>query len=240
MPNGDSLLGHWSSTQSSIIVPKPGSNRFFYLFTVDDYNYDHYKYGFRFSLIDNCLDNGLGDVIPNQKNILLLDTVEEKVAAVRHANGLDYWIITHKLFSDAFYSFLLTSNGITDTVITHIGSIDSCGQGQLKISPNGDRIAMASDQAYIQFSNYFELYDFDKSSGIISNLISLTFPQSTDIYGVEFSPDNTKLYASYGAVVPFGMGIVEYNLDSLTQTAINNSMTIVYHETTVVGSQPFN
>jgi len=27
MPNGDSLLGHWSSTQSSLIIPLPGSSK---------------------------------------------------------------------------------------------------------------------------------------------------------------------------------------------------------------------
>jgi hypothetical protein len=36
-----------------------------------------------------CLDNGLGGVIQNKK-ILLLDTVTEKLAAVRHSNGVDY------------------------------------------------------------------------------------------------------------------------------------------------------
>src|SRR6188768_1083145 len=35
MPNGDSLLGHWSSSQSAIIIPLPGSSRFFYVFTTD-------------------------------------------------------------------------------------------------------------------------------------------------------------------------------------------------------------
>src|SRR5688572_6354978 len=33
MPNGDSLLGHNNSTQSSLIVPKPGSATQYYIFT---------------------------------------------------------------------------------------------------------------------------------------------------------------------------------------------------------------
>ncbi len=233
MPNGDSLLGNISSTQSSVIIPKPESNRYFYIFTVDDYWIDNLRYGFRFSVVDNCLDSGLGDVIPTQKNILLLDTVGEKVAAVRHANGIDYWIITHKLYSDAFYCYLLTSNGITDIVITHIGSNHNVVQGQMKISPNGNRLAVAASQSFSP-SCHFELFDFDKSSGILSNVIFLIFPTNKDIYGVEFSPDNSKLYASYGGVVsPFGMGIVEYDLDSINQTAINNSMTTIFHETII-------
>lgn len=33
MINGDSLWGHFSSAQSALIVPKPGSNTIYYIFT---------------------------------------------------------------------------------------------------------------------------------------------------------------------------------------------------------------
>lgn len=36
MLNGFGLLGNSSSTQSAIVIPKPGSSRFYYLFTVPD------------------------------------------------------------------------------------------------------------------------------------------------------------------------------------------------------------
>lgn len=232
MPNGDSLLGNFSSTQSSVIVPLPGSSRFFYIFTVDDFWEDNEKYGFRYSIVDMCLDSGLGDVIIGKKNILLIDSTDEKVAAVRDSNGVDYWIITHKLNTDAFYSYLLTPTGISDTVITHIGYIDTGAQGQLKVSPNGKKLAIAASQAFVQ-PNQFGLYDFDKRTGVVSNFISLVAPSDADVYGVEFSPDNSKLYASYGAISPFGMGIVEYDISSGNQTTINTSMTTVYQETTL-------
>lgn len=234
MPNGDSLFGNFSSTQSSIIVPQPGSSQFYYVFTVDDYWENQLKNGFRYSVVDICLDNGLGDIIQNKKNILLLDSVAEKVAAVKHANGVDYWIVTHKLYTDEFYSYKLTSNGITDTVITHIGAVHSFVQGQLKISPNGNRIALAAGQSYVP-PCYFEVFDFDKTSGIVSNSISLTSPTNTTIYGVEFSPDNSKLYGTYGSPNPFGRGIIEFDLNAGNQTAINNSMTIVYQNTASLG-----
>ena len=35
MPNGYGLLGHYSSTQSAIIVPKPNNPNLYYIFTVD-------------------------------------------------------------------------------------------------------------------------------------------------------------------------------------------------------------
>ncbi|MCE9539629.1 MAG: hypothetical protein K8R85_10470 [Bacteroidetes bacterium] len=47
MPNGDSLLGHPSSTQAALIIPQPQSSRYFYLFTTDAFIYDNLKYGLR-------------------------------------------------------------------------------------------------------------------------------------------------------------------------------------------------
>lgn len=203
-PNGDSLLGHPSSTQAALIVPLPQSDQYFYLFTTDAFIYDNLKYGLRYSVIDNCLDNGLGDIISNQKNILLLDTVAEKLTATKHSNGIDYWVVTHKYFSDAFYSYLLTANGITNPVISHIGSIHqdiwipgntAAAIGQMKISPNGAKIALCFSNTNPAVS---ELFNFNNSTGVVSNLISLpTDSIGMNLYGLEFSPDNSKLYFSY-------------------------------------------
>jgi hypothetical protein len=59
MLNGTGLLGHWSSTQSATIVPKPGSTNLFYIFTLD---YEIRPNGFRYSIVDINLDGGLGGV----------------------------------------------------------------------------------------------------------------------------------------------------------------------------------
>lgn len=232
MPNGSNLFGNFSSTQSSIIVPKPNSSQFFYVFTVDDIWENQLQYGFRYSIVDICLDNGLGDISEMQKNILLLDTVAEKVAATKHSNGTDYWIITHKLYSDAFYTYLLTNNGIADTIVSHIGSVHINAQGQMKVSPNGNKIALAASQAWA-FPSCFELFDFDNSTGIVSNHISLTSP-GVIVYGVEFSPNNLNLYASVGSSSPLKSGIIEYDLSSGDSVVINNSVTVVHLTTSVL------
>src|ERR1035437_2119171 len=51
MPNGDSLLGNFSSTQSSLIVPQPGSSQYFYVFTTSDFYYQNLQYGLRYSIV---------------------------------------------------------------------------------------------------------------------------------------------------------------------------------------------
>jgi len=50
MPNGTGLFGHNSSTQSAIIVNKPGATDSFYIFTVDAN--ERNLYGVRYSIVD--------------------------------------------------------------------------------------------------------------------------------------------------------------------------------------------
>jgi hypothetical protein len=231
MPNGDSLLGNYSSTQAALIIPQPGSSRYFYVFTTDAFQ-NALQNGFRYSIVDMCLDNGLGDVTQTVKNIKLLDTVAEKQTAVRHSNGVDYWIIVHKYLSDAFYAYQLSSSGIVDTVISHIGSIHQgyCGtssssinaMGSMKASPNGNKLAIVTAQ---QCNNISELFDFNKTTGVVSNLIKLrTDSVAVGLYGVSFSPDNSKLYITSWINHD---RIYQYDLSSGNPTTIVNSKTII-------------
>ena len=235
MLNGDSLLGHSSSTQSALIVPQPQSSRYFYLFTTDAFIYNNLKNGLRYSVVDMCLDNGKGAIVNNKKNILLLDTVSEKLTATKHTNGIDYWIVTHKYFSNAFYSYLLTANGITDTIISHIGSAHqnvffpgntNAAIGQMKISPNGTKIALCFSNTNPAVS---ELFNFNNSTGVVSNFISLpTDSIGMNLYGVEFSPDNSKLYFSYNEysrIYQYDLNAGGGNANSIksSKTLISNS-----------------
>ncbi|CAN5858847.1 hypothetical protein BH11BAC7_BH11BAC7_07720 [soil metagenome] len=234
MMNGDSLLSDFSSTQSSLIIPLPGSNQLFYLFTTDDWDLHHLQYGLRYSVIDMCLDNGLGGVIPGQKNILVLDTVAEKLTAVRHKNGTDYWVIVHKYYSDAFYAYRFSGGGIADTVITQIGSVhrDNCMNpppdssraaiGYMKASPNGKRLALVSTNTC---DNIKELFDFNDSSGVVSNYIDLDLQQDTfGGYGLSFSPDNSKLYfTDTKNVYQYNLNAGNGNADSIRNSKIQVS-----------------
>ena len=230
MLNGDSLLSTISSTQSSLIVPQPGSSRYFYLFTTDDFFAHNLQYGFRYSIIDICLDNGLGGIINGEKNLLLLDTVTEKLTGVRHANGVDYWIIVHKFHSDAFHCYRLSSTGIIDTVISHVGSVHPIegantwtAVGQLKASPNGQKLALVNGNATPAIAEYF---DFDNNTGIVSNVVSIQTNPLWSYYGVSFSPDNSKLYIACNLN---GNGVYQFDLSAGggNPTAVVASKTLV-------------
>lgn len=235
MPNGNNIMGFYSSTSAALIVPQPSSDSIYYLFTTDGVE-RYLQKGLRYSTIDMCLDSGKGDIIPNQKNILLLDTVSEKVCAVRHSNGTDIWLVTHKYFSDAFYTYQMTATGINAPIISHIGSThignmnyyNGCGAaiGQIKASPNGNKIGLA-------FANVTpavaEVFDFNSTTGAVTNHISLT--SNIGNYGVEFSPDNTKFYlTSTGGISQFDL-----TAGGGSQTAINASKTTITNHACLPG-----
>lgn len=237
MPNGTGLLGNFSSTQSSIIVPDPADpDRYFYIFTISSgfCCQGNISDGMRYSKVDLCLGSA-GDVMPNFKNIKLVDTVAEKIAVTRHINGVDYWILTHKFYSDKFVALRLGATGITQTVVSSIGSTHSVNiaqsQGQMKFSPNGQRIAIVSSNS----GNIFDVLDFDKTTGIVSNCLTLTRPNSNQscFYGVEFSPDNTKVYASgyttIGQMLPL---MIQYDLSAGNLQAVNSATYLVYSNPT--------
>jgi gliding motility-associated-like protein len=185
MPNGFGLLGNPSSAQSGVIVPKPGSADLFYIFTVDAEGGPN---GFRYSIVDMTLQNGLGDVVQGSKNTLLFAPSVEKVAAVAHANGLYYWVIAHGLNNNTYYAYLVDCSGINTPVISNTGQIEGTpGWGCLAASSDGTKLATA------MCSKGFELLDFNNQTGIVSNPILLLNPGGA--YGISFSPNNQVLYA---------------------------------------------
>lgn len=189
MPSGNGLNGDGAATQTAIIVPKPQSPNIYYIFTVDTNGGPR---GLCYSEVDISLNGGNGDVVV--KNTQLTTPVTEKLTAIRHANGVDSWILVHAWNSDQFLAYLVTSAGINPTpVTTNIGSthtgLFSNTHGYLKASPDAKKIALA-----IRGDKKLEIFDFNNITGQISNPISKTY--SVQIYGVAFSADSKLLYVS--------------------------------------------
>jgi len=195
MLNGDQLAGDKGCTQSSLIVPQPGSDKVYYLFTVDmNYPSPLGTKGLNYSRIDLAGDNGLGEI--NQKNKHLLDKSPEKITGVKHANGRDIWVLAHEWDSDAFDAFLVKPSGLdTVPVISNAGTVQTGtiatknAVGFMKFSPDGRKIALASYGAML-----IELFDFNNATGVVSNAISIPAPGGRTPYGIEFSPNGNYLY----------------------------------------------
>jgi len=203
--NGNNLSGNESSTNSAIIVPKPGDPNIYYLFTVDATGGSN---GLQYSEVDMRLDGGLGG-ITNVKNVVLETPTTEKISAIQSSVGDEYWVVAHRWptgseLTNEFIAFNVTSDGINTTpVVSAAGrpfSNNSSANaiGQIKISPDGTKLATAN---YGDISS-FQLFDFNAATGEVSNGITLAegFDRDsgnfnlTGPYGVEFSPNSQVLY----------------------------------------------
>ena len=211
MPNGTKLMGSGSSTQSALIVPDPGSGNLFYVFTVAPQGTAQ---GLRYSLVDLTRQDGLGDL--PRVNALLIQPVAEKLAAVRHANGRDTWVLAHRWNSNAFVAYLVTADGIDSRkpVMSNVGSMNA-GPGRnaigaLKFSADGRRVAAALWRE----TNKFEVYDFDRATGKLSKPRS--FGPYPEAYGVEFSPSGRFLYGSCNGTGGGETQIWQFDLASKT------------------------
>lgn len=178
---------------------------------------DGFNNGLNYSIVDMSLRNGLGDVIPNAKNVELItydlnDPEEikykcsEKITAVRGSNCSSIWLISH--FINKFYAFKIDDDGLDENpVVSEAGpliSIDNyrrAALGYLKASPEGDKLITANNTTNYDQQGTSDaedgnvyLFDFNNDTGQVSNAVALV--ENLGAYGVEFSPDGSKAYAS--------------------------------------------
>lgn len=190
MPNGFSLSGDPSSTQSGVIVPKPGDENIYYIFTVDA------RIGeLEYSTVDMRLNNGLGDVI--EKNVRLLDSSTEKISSVAHANRKDIWVLGHEMGNNKYYAWLVTDQGVDlNPVISEVGSPHVGGGdesiGYLKFASDNRKVAVAG----FGLLDFVEVFDFDNATGSLTFESKYTGFGADGPYGVEFSPSSQYLYIS--------------------------------------------
>ena len=192
MYNGDELLGTSEADQCALIIPVPGSNTQYYLFTIKAVYDEGIASNMHYSIINMESDNGLGGV--TTKNELLVSNVNENLTAVKHKNSNSYWLVTHRANSNVFLSFGISKNGISAPVENAIGSVWNGADrdnGELKFSPDGTMIAGGQGA---HEPTPVELFDFDAATGTISNYRHIATLSSQ--YGISFSPDNSKLYVS--------------------------------------------
>ncbi len=230
MQNGTNLFGDTSSTQSALIIPQPGNDSLFYIFTTDELSVNTKTLntdGLNYSIVNINKNSGKGEII--EKNIHLLDSSTEKITSVKHQNNTDYWIITHEWGNDAYYSYLLTETGLNPPIITHIGTAVGNDQrmsvGYMKASPDGSKIVTA-----LLLLTKWEIFDFDNLSGILSNPVEIDFPALYSAYGCEFSPDASKLYIGLNDT------LLQADMNAGTQTDIQNSLTKIAVLNSAVGA----
>lgn len=188
MPNGGDLKGSASSTQSVVIVPKPFTSNSYYIFTSDKVAGAE---GITYSEVNMGLNGGKGDVLFWNKSKKLAAPACEKLCAVRHGNGYDYWVMAHKYNSDSLYAYRVTGYGVIPRPVKSKTGLKISGGfsntlGSMKFSPDGRKIA------YVNFTKDTSVIaDFNNLTGLVSNPFLF---QNTEAYGLEFSSKSKYLY----------------------------------------------
>lgn len=216
MPNGTGLSSSNSLTQV-VVLEKPNSSSEYYLITPD------FGIGLNYTLIDMTLDNGLGDVVAGQKNVIIEPALQkEMVTAVNHENDTDTWVIFTKngpLEADTLCATLLTAAGFVSAVLKQpipyeIFSAQAGNRAGMKVSPNGAWVALsASSNANLET----HVYPFNQITGAFGTPIIL--PQLGRV--PEFSCDGNLLYLVNSAQ------LYQYDLSSGIEQNILNSETLI-------------
>ncbi|MBK8342513.1 MAG: hypothetical protein IPL12_03770 [Bacteroidetes bacterium] len=103
-----------SITQGVTILPMPGAENIFYIFQLQSKS-DPPNYGLEYSKVDMTMNDGFGEVV--EKNIdVFTGYLNEKMQAVKHANGRDWWLTTMQLSTNdttlCLATFLITADTI--------------------------------------------------------------------------------------------------------------------------------
>lgn len=209
MPNGMNLKSHMSITQGVIIVPRPSYSNRYYIVTIDGQTGD--QKGLYYSEVDMSLSGGLGDIIQNNKNVILKDhngidigypNQSEKLTSAKHSNGVDYWIVCQ--IKDHVYSYLVSSVGISSIptgnsiapVDTNVpGTVYLPGAGDMKISPDHKKIAIVytNSPGTTYWDGRIAIGDYNNTTGNVTFLSNTILPPNNP-YSIEFSPQSQYIY----------------------------------------------
>ena len=186
--------GGWSAAQSSVVVPAPGEPDVYYLFTMEELEFDidgivpsePNGRGLRYFKIDMTLNGGLGDAV--ETDVPVYDYSYEGICAIRHANESDYWILINQDTSGiGVYS--VNQAGVQLAGIYPYQAFHS-GFGIIKSSPTQSGVGAPCCNKVMTSAG---LYDFNLSTGVLSFESDLDAALPTYF---EFSPNGHYLYAS--------------------------------------------
>ncbi|MEN0006769.1 MAG: gliding motility-associated C-terminal domain-containing protein [Bacteroidota bacterium] len=211
--------GGFSATNSCVAVKKPNSTTNYYLFTMEENEFDvdgaipgqEEGRGLSYFEIDMSANGGLGAVVLADQRLLV--PTYEIMAAIEHDNGEDYWIIVIRdgaVENREFIVFEVTAAGVNQAGSYSFPFVEGETFAFLKTSPNRRQLCEWSPAAVV-------FTDFNPATGVLSNRVRV--PQQ-QIIGAEFSPSGQYCYfAQREDFNGFERTIVRLDLSTLSPTS---------------------
>jgi len=218
MPNGDTLnwdayrevigwkecLRGYPGAQNIKILPDPLNENGFYIFHKARRYFGQFEditTDLRVSYVDMTLDDGKGDLVYFDSIVYDAPVTNANLEAIYTADGKDWWLLQPIEDDSLFLTYQINEHGIEKFPNQHSYvnfSRFRSGAGTTRISPDGTKIA---------YYNYFlnlHVYDFNRTSGQISNHKKVTIFQDAETkpnnefrFGsVEWSPNSRFMYVA--------------------------------------------
>jgi len=235
MPNGNGLINDpamaplpvsvedptSSTSQGALIVPVPGQPSRYYVFSMTCAELGVNSSGvgrLYYSVVDMQQSGGLGDVLPAQKGILLDSGLTEHMTAVV-GDHCDIWLLAIGRLQNALRAYNISEAGINASpVVSPLLPVNNyIILGSIAVSSDRRKLAIARSG--------IGLYDFDPATGTAVGKVPLAgaYTPSTGGYSVCFSPDDSKLYASFAPLIIGLFYSFQYDLSSGDSLTMINS-----------------
>ncbi len=139
-------------------------------------------------------------IIKNKEQIVISDTLQVTgLNAVKHANGVDWWLASSELLNSNYYLLLLKNTELVKTIHLNSGEFLNNIINQQIFSPNGEYLAVSSVYPHIDsLSSTVSLFKFNRATGQFTVLKYLKYfdEYAFEGLGVAFSPNSKLLYIS--------------------------------------------
>jgi len=159
----------------------------------------------------------------------IIQRISECQTHINHQNGKWQWVVSHSLNGNTFYSYLIKEDGLEKCpTISNVGphyKDEYPGHGMLKFSEDGKFLYSATNTL-----EQIIIYNFNIQTGYIGYNQTINCVDGRP-YGIEVF--NNYLYAS---MTDLDYNLVRYNLNNLTQPALNNSRVLLKESSDVYGS----
>jgi len=196
----------YGAPQVSLMLPDYMNDSIYSLFTgawetIGDPRPGVYEvYAFFYNLRNVLIEENRESIRLARNEVFLNDsTIVGGLAACKHANGRDWWILIPRFQSKQFYTILYSGNKIQKIFLQNIDRFTDNSVGWAYFSPDGNYYAFGSKYLDNWDTNgRVEFYHFDRCTGLLSNRQAETFPDFSDGRGSGgcFSPDSRYLYTS--------------------------------------------
>ncbi len=142
-------------------------------------------------------DNITHELLLKEKDrIIMNDTLGANLYAIRHGNGVDWWVVTFNLDFTEILVFLVNDNGIYLKNKEKVRERNNFtkGLGQITLSQNGKYLAWNKSFVLGTNGGGISVGDFDRCDGTVLNIKTKTLNQPGIGSGTAFSSDSRYLY----------------------------------------------